>query len=95
VLSALTIFEDCSVAVPEYPELFLQSAQSSAIASLCHTLNLWPTALSQAWNHTTLWELARQDITMKLIDYIFCKFSFLGKLLTINTRCSKVNLISV
>jgi hypothetical protein len=48
--------------MPQYPELFLQLAQSSSIPSLCHTLNLWTATFSQAWIHTTLSELARQDI---------------------------------
>jgi hypothetical protein len=29
---------------------------------LCHTLNLWPATFSQAWIHTSLWELASEDI---------------------------------
>jgi hypothetical protein len=42
VLSVLTIFEDWSVVVPQYPEPFHQSAQSSSIASLSHTEPLVP-----------------------------------------------------
>jgi hypothetical protein len=60
--------------VPQYPEPFFQSAQSFSIASLCYTLNLWPATFSQAWIHTTLWELASQDIYDETYGYIFYKF---------------------
>jgi hypothetical protein len=70
----LTIFENWSVAVPQYPEPFLQSTKSSSIASLCHTVNLWPATFSQAWIQKTLWELASQDIYDKTYGYIFWSF---------------------
>jgi hypothetical protein len=68
------IFKNWSVVVPQYPEPFLQSAESSSIASLCHTLNPWPTTFSQAWIHMSLWELLSQGIYDETYGYIFCKF---------------------
>jgi hypothetical protein len=53
---------------------FLRSAQSSSIATLHDTLNLWPTTFLQACVHMALWGLASQDIYNKTCGYIFCKF---------------------
>jgi hypothetical protein len=52
--------------------------------------NLWPATFSQAWIHTTLWELASQDIYDETYGYIICKF-FLAKDSTIKTHCSILN----
>jgi hypothetical protein len=75
------IFEDRSIVLPQYPEHFLDSAEYSSIASLCHTRNLWPSTFLQAWIHTTLWELASQDIYDKTYGYISVSF-FLAEVST-------------
>jgi hypothetical protein len=62
---------------------FQQSAQSSSVASLCHTLNLWPATFSQAWLHMTVWELASQDIYDETYGYIFCKFFSLQNFISV------------
>jgi hypothetical protein len=68
----LNNFRGLILVMSQYPELLLQSAQSSSIASLCPTLNLWPTAFSQIEIQTTLRESASQDIYNETYGYIFC-----------------------
>jgi hypothetical protein len=60
--------------MPQYPKPFLQSAQSSSIASLCHALNMWSVIFSQDWIRTTLWELASQDIYDETYAFTLQKF---------------------